>query len=109
MPLPALGLLGMLGRGAMAGYRTMRGIRAARAAKGIPMGYQRAIGSQGAGLGSGTSGTGLQGLMARGAKKFPGATGSTELGTGLLLGGEGVGDIMTGAKEGDIGQVASGI
>ena len=112
MPLPAIGLLGMLanvGRAGMAGYRTMRGIRAARAAQGIPMGYQRALGSQGAGLGSGTSGTGLQGLMARGAKKFPGATGSTELGTGLLLGGEGVGDIMTGAKEGDIGQVASGI
>lgn len=111
MPLfaPALGVLGMLGRGAMAGYRTMRGIRAARAAQGIPMGYQRALGSQGAGLGSGTSGTGLQGLMARGAKKFPGATGSTELGTGLLLGGEGVGDVMTGAREGDIGQVASGI
>ena len=93
MPLPALGLLGMLanvGRAGYAGYRTLRGIRAARAAKGIPMGYQRAIGSQGAGLGTGTSGTGLQGLMARGAKKFPGATGSTELTTGLLLGGEGV-------------------
>ncbi len=109
MPLPALGVLGMLGRGALAGYRTLKGIRAARAAQGVPMGYQRALGSQGAGLGSGTSGTGLQGLMARGAKKFPGATGSTELGTGLLLGGEGVGDVMTGAKEGDIGQIASGI
>jgi len=109
MPLPALAVLGMLGRGALAGYRTLKGIRAARAAQGVPMGYQRALGSQGAGLGSGTSGTGLQGLMARGAKKFPGATGSTELGTGLLLGGEGVGDVMTGAKEGDIGQIASGI
>ncbi len=57
----------------------------------------------------GTSGTGLQGLMARGAKKFPGATGSAELGTGLLLGGEGVGDIMQGVREGDIGQTAMGI
>ena len=120
MPLPALGLLGMLGRGALAGYRTLRGIRAARAAAGMPMGYQRAIaatgstgqkvlGTQGAGLARGTGGTGLQGLMARGAKRFPGATGSTELGTGLLLGGEGVGDIMQGVKEGDVGQTVMGI
>jgi len=112
MPLPALGLLGMfanVGRAGMAGYRTLRGIRAARAASGAKMGYQKALGSSGAGLGTGTSGTGLQGLMARGAKRFPGATGSTELGTGVLLGGEGVGDVMTGAKEGDFGQIASGI
>ena len=109
MPLPALGLLGMLGRGALAGYRTLRGIRAARAAQGIPMGYQRALGTTGTGLGTGTSGTGLQGLMARGAKRFPGATGSAELGTGLLLGGEGVGDIMQGTKEGDFGQIAMGL
>jgi len=47
--------------------------------------------------------------MARGAKRFPGATGSTELGTGVLLGGEGVGDIVTGTREGDFGQIASGI
>lgn len=112
MPLPALGLLGYLanvGRAGMAGYRTLRGIRAARKAAGMPMGYQRALGTSAAGLGKGTSGTGLQGLMARGAKKFPGATGSTELGTGLLLGGEGVGDIMQGTKEGDIGQIAMGL
>ena len=78
MPLPALGLLGMLGRGALAGYRTLRGIRAARTAAGMPMGYQRAIGAtgsagqkvlgtQGAGLARGTGGTGLPGMMARGA------------------------------------------
>ena len=112
MPLPALGLLGYLanvGRAGMAGYRTLRGIRAARKAAGMPMGYQRALGTRGTGLGQGTSGTGLQGLMARGAKKFPGATGGSELGTGLLLGGEGVGDIMTGTREGDVGQVVSGI
>jgi len=112
MPLPALGVLAMLGnvgRAGMAGYRTLRGIRAARAAAGAPMGFQRALGTTGKGLGTGTSGTGLQGLMARGAKKFPGTTGSTELGTGLLLGGEGVGDIVEGAGEGDFGQVASGI
>src|SRR6056300_1224793 len=47
--------------------------------------------------------------MARGAKRFPGASGSTELGTGVLLGGEGVGDIVTGSREGDFGQIASGI
>ena len=70
MPFPVLGVLGMLGRGAMAGYRTMRGIRAARAAQGAKMGYQRALGSQGAGLGSGTSGTGLQGLWQEELKSF---------------------------------------
>ena len=91
------------------GYRTLKGIRAARKAAGMPMGYQKALGTSGTGLGTGTSGTGLQGLMARGAKKFPGATGSTELGTGVLLGGEGVGDIVTGSREGDFGQIASGI
>ena len=118
--IPLLGTLANIGRAGMAGYRTLRGIRAARKAAGIPMGYQRAIkatgptaqkvlGTQGKGLAKGTGGTGLQGLMARGAKRFPGATGSTELGTGLLLGGEGVGDIMQGVKEGDVGQTAMGI
>ena len=105
----ALAGLANIGRAGMMGYRTLRGIRAARAAQGIPMGYQRALGTTGAGLGKGTSGTGLQGLMARGAKKFPGASGSTELGSGLLLGGQGVGDIMQGTKEGDIGQIAMGL
>jgi len=105
----ALATLGNIGRAGMMGYRTLRGIRAARAAQGMPMGYQRALGTTGTGLGKGTSGTGLQGLMAKGAKRFPGATGSAELGTGLLLGGEGVGDIMQGTKEGDLGQIAMGI
>ena len=101
--------LATVGRAGMAGYRTLRAIRAARAAKGMPMGYQKMLGSQGTGLGTGTSGKGLQGLMARTTKKYPGASGSTELGTGLILGGEGVGDIYTGAREGDVGQVVSGI
>ena len=113
MPLPAFYALGAglmrLAPAAYRGYRTLKNIRAARKAAGMPMGYQRALGTQGTGLGQGTSGTGLQGLMARGAKKFPGATGSTELGTGLILGGEGVGDIMQGTKEGDIGQIAMGL
>jgi len=101
--------LARVGPAAAKGYRTLKGIRAARAASGAKMGYQKALGTSGAGLGTGTSGTGLQGLMARGAKRFPGATGSTELGTGVLLGGEGVGDIVTGTREGDFGQIASGI
>ena len=115
MALPLLGLgsmlanIGRVGRAGVGAYRTMQGIRAARAAEGIPMGYQRVLGTTGTGLGSGTSGTGLQGLMARGAKKYPGASGSLEAGTGVLLGGEGVGDIMEGYQEGDIGQLAMGL
>lgn len=118
MPLPLAGIgmglmnllrLGSVARGASSAYNTMRGIRAARAAAGSPMGYQRILGTPGAGLGSGTSGTGLQGLMARGAKRFPGATGSAELGTGVLLGGEGVGDVVQGYQEGDVGQMLTGI
>lgn len=102
-------MLGNLGRAGLGAYRTMRAIRAARAAKGMPMGYQRMLGSQGAGLGKGTSGSGLQGLVARGAKKAPGTSGSLEAGTGVLLGGEGVGDIVQGTREGDVGQTLMGI
>ena len=105
----ALSGLAALGRGGMAGYRALRAIRAARAAKGMPMGYQKVLGSSGTGLGKGTSGTGLQGLMARTAKKYPGTSGSIEAGSGLYIGGEGVGDIMQGVKEGDVGQTAMGI
>ena len=106
MPLPfaaaGMGLMNILRAGRLA-----QGARAAyTASKGLA---GRALGSPGAGLGSGTSGTGLQGLMARGAKRFPGASGSAEAGTGLLLGGEGVGDIMEGYQEGDIGQMAMGL
>ena len=106
MPLPLLAIgtglmnllrVGRLAQGARAAYTASRGLAG------------RALGTPGAGLGSGTSGTGLQGLMARGAKRFPGASGSAEAGTGLLLGGEGVGDIMEGYQEGDIGQMAMGL
>jgi CRISPR/Cas system CSM-associated protein Csm2 small subunit len=106
MPLPLAGIgmglmnilrAGRLAQGARAAYTASRGLAG------------RALGTPGAGLGSGTSGTGLQGLMARGAKRFPGASGSAEAGTGLLLGGEGVGDIMEGYQEGDIGQMAMGL
>jgi hypothetical protein len=42
-PLIGYGLAGLanLGRGAVSGYRTLKGIRAARAAAGTPMGYAK--------------------------------------------------------------------
>jgi hypothetical protein len=114
--------LARLAPAAVRGYKTFKkarqigGLGSSKAAQGqsFGLGYegtlaQRALGSSGKGLGTGTSGTGLQGLMARGAKRFPGTSGATELGTGVLLGGEGFGDIMTGSREGDFGQIASGI
>ena len=107
--LAPLALLGNIGRGGLAAYRTMRAIRTARAAQGMPMGFQRVLGSPGKGLGKGTSGSGLQGLMARGAKKAPGTSGSLEAGFGVALGGEGVGDIVQGTREGDVGQTLMGI
>ena len=107
---------------AMRGYRTFQkarkvgGLGTSKAAQGgkFGIGYegtlaQKAIGQGGQGLARGTGGTGLQGLMARTTKRFPGASGGTELGTGLLLGGEGVGDIVQGVSEGDLGQTAMGI
>ena len=130
MPLPLLamgtGLMNLLrvGRLAQAGargyktYKTARRVgglgkyaKGAQPTGGFPLGYQgtaaqRIIGQSGPGMGSGT---GLQGLMARGAKRFPGTTGGLEAGTGVLLGGEGVGDIMQGTKEGDYGQVLRGL
>ena len=123
MPIPIIYGLGAglarLAPAAYRGYKTFKkarkiaGLGKSKAAQGqsFGLGYegtlaQKALGTRGKGLGSGS---GLQGLMSRGAKKFPGATGSTELGTGVLLGGEGVGDIVTGSREGDFGQIASGI
>ena len=98
------------------GTGLMNLLRAGRLAQGARTAYQgtkafgaRTLGTTGAGLSQGSSGTGLIGLMARGAKRFPGTTGATEAGTGLLLGGEGVGDIMEGYQEGDIPQVLTGI
>lgn len=126
MPLPILygigATLARLAPAAVRGYRTFQkarkigGLGTSKAAQGgkFGIGYegtlaQKAIGQSGQGLARGTGGTGLQGLMARTTKRFPGASGSTELGTGLLLGGEGVGDIMQGVSEGDVGQTAMGI
>ena len=129
MPLPfipiGMGLMNLLRVGRLAqagarGYRTFKKARqigglgtskAAQAGTGSPIGYQgtlaqRIIGKSGPGLGSGS---GLQGLMGRGAKRFPGATGATEAGTGILLGGQGVGDVVQGTREGDYGQALMGL
>ena len=96
--------------------RKVGGLGTSKAAQGtgLKLGYegtlaQKAMGSAGQGLARGTGGTGLQGLMARTTKRFPGASGGTELGTGLILGGEGVGDFVQGYQEGDIGQMAMGL
>ena len=121
-----MGLMNLLrvGRLAQAGVRGYKAYKTARRVGGLgkyakgaqptggfPLGYQgtaaqRIIGQSGPGLGSGT---GLQGLMARGAKRFPGTTGAVEAGTGVLLGGEGVGDIVQGTREGDYGQALMGL
>ena len=115
--------LARLAPAAYRGYKTFRKARqvgglgtskAAQAGSGFPIGYQgtaaqRLVGSQGKGLAKGTGGTGLQGLMARGTKRFPGTSGTIDAGTGVLLGGQGVGDITQGVSEGDIGQTLFGI
>lgn len=125
MPLPILYGLGAglmrLAPAAYRGYKTFKkarqigGLGTSKAAQagggGFPLGYQgtaaqRIIGSRGKGL---SSGSGLQGLMSRGTKRFPGTSGSLEAGTGLILGGEGVGDIVEGYQQGDVGQTLSGI
>lgn len=126
MALPLLYALGTgalrLGPAALRGFRTFQkarkvgGLGTSKAAQGtgLRLGYkgtlaEKAIGSAGSGLARGTGGKGLQGLMARTTKRFPGASGGTELGTGLLLGGEGVGDFVQGYQEGDVGQMAMGL
>lgn len=116
--------LARLGPAAYRGYRTFKkarqvgGLGTSKAAQagggGFPIGFQgtaaqRMLGSRGKGLAKGTGGSGLQGLMARGTKRFPGTSGSLEAGTGVLLGGEGVGDIVEGYQQGDVGQTLSGI
>jgi len=119
----ALGMLSRIAPAAARGYKTFKKARqvgglgtskAAQAGTAFPIGYQgtaaqRLIGSQGKGLAKGTGGSGLQGLMARGSKRFPGTSGTIDAGTGVLLGGQGVGDITQGVREGDIGQTLFGI
>ena len=97
-----LGALARLGPAAYRGYKTYKTARNvgglgrfSKAAQpksgGFPLGYQgtlaqRIVGTPSKGLGSGT---GLQGLMARGAKKFPTTSAAIEGGSGALIGGQG--------------------
>ena len=117
-----LGALARLGPAAYRGYKTYKKARNlgglgrfSKAAQpksgGFPLGYQgtlaqRIVGTPSKGLGSGT---GLQGLMARGAKKFPTTSAAIEGGSGALIGGQGVGDFVEGYQEGDIPQMLMGI
>ena len=98
IPLIGAGLMGLanLGRGAVAGYRTLRGIRAARAATGQPMGFQRGLGA-------------IQKGERKLFKKSPLTAGGLETALTAPIAAEGVGDVARGAVEGDYGQVASGL
>ena len=85
-----------LGRAGLGAYRTMRGIRAARAATGQPMGYQRGLAA-------------IQKGEKKLFKKSPLTAGGIEAGLTAPIAAEGLGDVGRGAMEGDYGQVASGL
>ena len=101
MPLPALGVLGMLGRGAMAGYRAFKTARAAQPAAKQLLKYE---------------GSGLQkglGALAKGERKLfkasPLTAGGVETALSAPFAAEGVMDVGKGLYENDYGQVASGL
>jgi len=104
MPLPALGLLGMLGnvgRGAATVYRTFKSARAAQPAAKQLFKYE---------------GSGLQkglGAIQKGErklfKKSPLTAGGLETALSAPIAAEGLGDVARGTMEGDYGQVASGL
>ena len=98
IPLIGAGLMGLanLGRGAVAGYRTLRGIRAARAAAGQPMLFQRGLGA-------------IQKGERKLFKKSPLTAGGLETALTAPIAAEGLGDVARGTMEGDYGQVASGL
>lgn len=98
IPLIGAGLMGLanLGRGAVAGYRTLRGIRAARAAAGQPMGFQRGLGA-------------IQKGERKLFRKSPLTAGGLETALAAPIAAEGLGDVARGTMEGDYGQVASGL
>lgn len=99
MALPLLGLGAMLanvGRAGMAGYRTLRGIRAARTAAGMPMGYQRGLGA-------------IQKGERMLVRKSPLTAGGLETAIAAPYAAEGVMDVGQGLYEGDYGQAASGL
>jgi len=94
--LAPLAFMGNVGRAGLGAYRTMRGIRAARAAAGQPMGFQRGLGA-----------------LAKGErklfKKSPLTAGGLETALTAPIAAEGLGDVAKGTMEGDYGQVASGL
>jgi len=98
VPLIGYGLAGLanLGRGAVAGYRTLKGIRAARAAAGAPMGYQRGLGA-------------IQKGERMLVRKSPLTAGGLETAISAPLAAEGLMDVGQGVYEGDYGQVAGGL
>jgi len=98
VPLIGYGLAGLanLGRGAVAGYRTLRGIRAARAAAGAPTGLQRGLGA-------------IQKGERMLVRKSPLTAGGLETAISAPLAAEGLMDVGQGVYEGDYGQVAGGL
>ena len=98
VPLIGYGLAGLanLGRGAIAGYRTLRGIRAARAAAGAPTGLQRGLGA-------------IQKGERMLVRKSPLTAGGLETAISAPLAAEGLMDVGQGVYEGDYGQVAGGL
>lgn len=98
VPLIGYGLAGLanLGRGAVAGYRTLKGIRAARTAAGTPMGYQRGLGA-------------IQKGERMLVRKSPLTAGGLETAISAPLAAEGLMDVGQGVYEGDYGQVAGGL
>jgi hypothetical protein len=98
VPLIGYGLAGLanLGRGAVAGYRTLRGIRTARAAAGAPTGLQRGLGA-------------IQKGERMLVRKSPLTAGGLETAISAPLAAEGLMDVGQGVYEGDYGQVAGGL
>jgi hypothetical protein len=98
VPLIGYGLAGLanLGRGAVAGYRTLKGIRTARAAAGAPTGLQRGLGA-------------IQKGERMLVRKSPLTAGGLETAISAPLAAEGLMDVGQGVYEGDYGQVAGGL
>jgi hypothetical protein len=95
-PLALLGNVARVGRAGLGAYRTMKGIRAARAAAGQPMGIQRVMGA-------------VQKGERKLFKKSPLTAGGLETALTAPIAAEGLGDVARGTMEGDYGQVASGL
>jgi hypothetical protein len=95
-PLALLGNVARVGRAGLGAYRTMKGIRAARAAAGQPMGFQKGLGA-------------IQKGERKLFKKSPLTAGGLETALSAPIAAEGLGDVARGTMEGDYGQVASGL